>query len=134
MSMKGEVRSPETVWLLVPLSCHLYGYYWWLTAGTELKEYLEDEDLNPMLDIVIALATCGLTIFFWLPLKYGKLMQRARIKAGDASAEDRGVTFLMTMLLCYYGYAKMQEELNEIWKLAPDDAPAGAPAELTGAA
>jgi len=112
--MKGEVRNPTTVWILAIVTCGLYAFYWWYTVGNELKEYLGDEELNPTTDLLIALF-CGLYLWY-LPIKYGALIQKAQQKAGIAGAEDQGVTFLLFLFLCSYGYAKMQEELNRIWE------------------
>lgn len=119
--MKGEVRNPTTVWLLCLATCGLYGLYWWYTVGNELKNYLGKEDLNPTMDIIIGLV-CFLYIYY-LPIKYGKLIQEAQQRSGDPNAEDQGVMFLVFLFLCQYGYAKMQEELNKVW-----EAGGGAPA------
>ncbi len=120
--MKGEVRDPMTTWILVIVTCGLYGWYWWYTMAMELKNYLGREDINPVMDLGISFV-CGL-YFFYLPIKYGKLIQEAQQRAGMANAEDQGVMFLLlTFFLCGFGYTKMQEELNKIW-----EAPGGAPA------
>jgi hypothetical protein len=119
--MKGEVRNPTTVWLLALVTCGLYGLYWYYTMGNELKNYLGKEDLNPVMDIVIGLV-CGLYMLY-MPIKYGKIIQEAQMRAGVPNPEDQGVKFLLFMFLCSYGYAKMQEELNRIW-----EAGGGAPA------
>lgn len=112
--MKGEVRNPTTVWLLALVTCGLYGLYWYYTMGNELKNYLQDQELNPVMDIVIGLV-CGLYMLY-LPIKYGKLIQQAQVRAGMTNAEDQGVKFLLFMFLCSFGYSKMQEELNKIWQ------------------
>lgn len=112
--MKGEVRNPTTVWLLAIVTCGVYPLYWWYTVGNELKDYLGDEELNPTTDILISII-CGFYVLY-LPIKYGALIQRAQQKAGIPGAEDQGVTFLLLMFLCSYGYAKMQEELNRAWE------------------
>ncbi len=119
--MKGEVRNPTTVWLLSLVTCNLYALYWYFTMGNELKNYLGKEDLNPTMDIVITLV-CGL-YGYYLPIKYGKIIQEAQMRAGIPNPEDQGVKFLLFMFLCGYGVAKMQEELNKIW-----EAGGGAPA------
>ncbi len=112
--MKGEVRNPMTVWILCLVTCGLYAYYWWYLVGTELRNYLGREEINPVLDIVISLL-CGVYALY-LPIKYGKYIQEAQQRAGDANAQDQGMMFLLFMLLCGYGYAKVQEEMNRIWE------------------
>ncbi len=112
--MKGEVRNPTTVWLLALFTCGFYGLYWWYMAGTELKNYLGKDELNPTTDLIITLL-CGFYALY-LPIKYGKYIQEAQMRAGMSNAQDQGVTFLLFMFLCSFGYAKMQEELNKIWE------------------
>ena len=119
--MKGEVRNPMTVWLLTLFTCGIYPLYWWYTIGNELKNYLGKDELNPVMDLVIVFV-CGLYLWY-LPIKYGKLIQEAQQRAGIADAEDQGVKFLLFMFLCNFGYSKMQEELNRVW-----EAGGGAPA------
>lgn len=119
--MKGEVRNPTTVWLLCLATCGMYGLYWWYLIGNELKNYLGKEDLNPTMDVVIALV-CGLYMYY-LPIKYGPLIQEAQQRAGIANAEDKGMNFLLFLFLCMMGYKNMQEELNKVW-----EAGGGAPA------
>lgn len=119
--MKGEVRNPTTVWILSIVTCGLYGLYWYYTMGNELKNYLGKEELNPVMDILIVFL-CSFYAWY-LPIKYGKLIQEAQMRAGLPNPEDQGVRFLLFMLLCGYGYALMQEELNKIW-----EAGGGAPA------
>ena len=111
--MKGEVRNPVTTWLLCAV-CGLYGLFWWYTVGNELKNYLGKEDLNPTMDIVFAMLC--FPYMFYLPIKYGPLIQEAQQRAGIANAEDQGMTFLMWMFLCGMGYKNVQEELNKIWE------------------
>ena len=112
--MKGEVRNPTTVWLLSVVTCGLYGLYWYYTMMNELKNYLQKEEINPMMDIIISLV-CSLYALY-LPIKYGKYIQEAQMRAGLPNPEDQGVRFLLFMFLCGYGYAKMQEELNKAWE------------------
>jgi len=111
-----------TTWLLALFTCGLYSLYWWYTMATELKNYLGREEINPVMDVVLAWVTCGL-YGLYLPIKYGKLIQEAQQRAGMANAEDQGVMFLLFMFLCRFGVSKMQEELNKVW-----EAPGGAPA------
>ncbi|MCA9603430.1 MAG: DUF4234 domain-containing protein [Myxococcales bacterium] len=104
-----------TTWILAIVTCGLYPLYWWYTVSSELKNYLGDEELNPTLDVVLCMVTCGLAEFLYMPIKYGKLIQAAQQRAGMADAEDQGIKFLLFQCLCFYGYVVMQEELNKVW-------------------
>lgn len=112
--MKGEVRNPMTVWLLYIFTCGIYPLYWWYLVGNELKNYLGKEDLNPTMDIIISLV-CPFYLYY-LPIKYGKLIQEAQQRAGMAAAEDQGMSFLIWMFICAMGYKNMQDELNKVWE------------------
>ena len=119
--MKGEVRNPMTVWLLTIGTCGMYGLYWWYLIGNELKNYLGKEDLNPTMDIIL----CFVCAFYqyYLPIKYGPLIQEAQQRAGIANAEDKGMNYLIFMFLCGMGIKNMQEDINKVW-----EAGGGAPA------
>ena len=112
--MKGEVRNPTTVWLLCLFTCGFYAIYWWYLIGNELKNYLGKEDLNPTMDIIICFV-CSFYLYY-LPIKYGKLIQEAQQRAGMANAEDQGMSFLIWSFICGLGYKKMQEEINKVWE------------------
>ena len=111
--MKGEVRNPTTTWILCIL-CGFYLIYWWYLVGDELKNYLGKEDLNPKMDIIFSLL-CFAYVFY-LPIKYGKLIQEAQQRAGIANAEDKGMSFLVWIFVCGMGYKNIQEELNKVWE------------------
>jgi hypothetical protein len=111
--MKGEVRNPTTVWLMS--FCGVYQVYWWYLTLNELKNYLGKEEMNPTVEVVIGLVTGGIYLWY-LPLKYGKVIQEAQQRAGIASPEDQGSKFLMSMFLCWMGYKQMQTEINRIWE------------------
>ena len=112
--MKGEVRNPMQQWMFSIL-CGAYALDWWYMIGNELKNYLGKEDLNPTMDVVIALL-CFPVAQFYYPIKYGKLIQEAQQRAGMANAEDQGMSFLLMNLLCGFGIKNMQEELNKVWE------------------
>ncbi len=112
--LRGEVRSGAVVWLLSIATCGLYGLYWWHVVGTELREYLVDEEVEPLLDIVITLV-CFLYALY-LPIKYGDLIHRAQQRAGMVGAQDQSGKFFLYQLCCFgFGYFAMQEELNQAW-------------------
>ena len=112
--MKGEVRNPMTTWILSICTCNMYLLYFWYLAGNELKNYLGKEDLNPTMDVAFAFM-CPL-YGYYLPIKYGKLIQEAQQRAGMPNAEDQGMSFLLWMFICGMGVKNMQEELNKVWE------------------
>lgn len=109
--MKGEVRDPMTVWLLCLFTCGLYPLYFWYTVHTELKNYLGKEEINPVLELLIAWV-CWPFAF----IRIGKYIQEAQQRAGMTQAEDQGITFLIWGFICGLGVMKVQEELNKVWE------------------
>ena len=109
--MKGEIRNPMTVWLISLFTCHLYGLYTLFTIHNELKNYLGKEDYNPIVELLITWICAPYGI-----IRLGKYVQEAQQKAGIPNAEDQGIMFFVMMLLCGFGYSKIQTEVNRIWE------------------
>lgn len=118
--MLGERRSPWMVWVLLPLSCGAYGWYWWFVTTHELKTYLGRDDIDPFRDLVIGGVTCGLSLYFHLARRNAKLIQAAQRRAGIADPPDRGWRFTFFLMICGLGYVEMQREMNRIWDAADD--------------
>jgi len=111
--MKGEVRNPITVWILIICTCGFYSLYWEYLVANELKNYLGREDINPVMIVLVSYFTCGI----WGPLQLGKLIQEAQQRAGVPNAEDKGVTaIIFNLVLCRFGAKILQEELNKVWE------------------
>jgi hypothetical protein len=117
MEVKGTVRAPALVWglIFIPLIGPFTALFHRFTWLSELKAYLGDESINPVMDIIVfPIVSCGLYSFY-MPFKMGKLIQRAQIKAGMADAQDQGLMFLLFSFLCGFSLYKEQEELNKVW-------------------
>ena len=118
MLMKGEIRNPLMAWapLFIPFVGVFWVFYYQYTIYTELNAYLGEEAMNPMMGaIVLPLVTCGLYSFY-APIKLGKVVQQAQIKAGISDAQDQGIMFLLFSFLCSFSLYKIQEELNKVWE------------------
>ncbi|MGF1465830.1 MAG: DUF4234 domain-containing protein [Sandaracinaceae bacterium] len=116
--MKGEVRNPTVVWLLAVFLCGIYGLYYIYTVNTELKDYLNNEEINPVVELIIGFLCSPFAL-----MRLGAHVQEAQRRAGIADAEDQGVSFAIWSLICGLGFRKVQEELNRAW-----EAGGGAPA------
>lgn len=117
MEMKGTVRDPAVAWLVcfVPVLGPFWSLYCKFSWLTELKAYLQDDGINPFMDLIVwPLLTCGLYSLY-MPFKMGKLIQRAQVKAGRADAQDEGVMFFLFGLVCAFSMYKYQEALNKVW-------------------
>lgn len=111
-----QLRNPWLVWALVPISCHLFGYYWWFVAAGELRDELDDPAIQPERMLLFSLLTCGLYALFILPFRFGAWIQAAQRKAGMAEAKNHGLGFFVTVFVFYAGYGWMQHELNKVWR------------------
>lgn len=107
-------RDPLRVWLLSLLTGGVYGVQWWYLMGEELRDHLGRPDIDPVRDIVIGSLCCPYVAY--LPFKYGAYIAEARARAGLPTSPGRRWAYVALTLLCMYGYATMQEDLNEVWR------------------
>jgi hypothetical protein len=109
--MKGEVRNPTTVWLVAIFTCGLGPLYYFYTMFNELKNYLGRDDINPIVELLIAWVCAPYAL-----MRLGGYIQEAKQRAGVANAENNWVNYLLFLLLCGFGWAKIQEDLNVVWQ------------------
>ena len=114
----GEKREPMMVVLFTLLTCGFYGWYWLYTSITEIKNALGREDINPGMELVLGIVTCGIYMIY-LFYKYPQLMLEMQDRAG----RPRNDISMMSLLLAIFGLgivsiAIMQSELNNIWDAA----------------
>ncbi len=114
---KGVVRNPVMVLVLSVVTCGIYGLWWWYTILTELRNFTQDEDINPTINLVLLLLL-GCIWQFVLPFKMGKWILKARQIAGLPEEEDKSTTWLILSLLCLgiVVVYLIQTELNRIWE------------------
>jgi hypothetical protein len=124
---KGTVRSPIMVIVYSMLTCNIYGFWWWWTIMNELKNFTQDEEINPTTNIILMLAL-GCIWMFILPYKMGKWIAKAQRLAG-LPEEDKSTTWLILSLLCLNVFVTymIQSELNKVWEAGGGAAPAAAP-------
>lgn len=108
--MKGEVRNPTVTWLICAI-CGIYGVFIVYTAANELKNYLGKDEINPMIEAIIALLCAPFALF-----RLGPYIQEAQQRAGMAQAQDQGAAFALWWFLCGLGFRNVQEELNRVWE------------------
>ena len=113
---KGTVRSPIMVIVYSMLTCNIYGIWWFYTILTELKNYTQDEEINPTTQIILMLVLSCIWMFI-LPYKIGKWIVKAQKLAG-LPEEDKSTTWLILSLLCLNVFVTymIQSELNKIWE------------------
>lgn len=117
--MKGAVKSPLTVILLIVVTCGLYYYYWLYTATKEIKEFMGLEEFDPAKTIILTIVTCGIYSIFWYYKMSPIVFKDMPEKAGAAVESDKiNLVFILSIFLqivsCYF----IQTKLNEIWEKA----------------
>ncbi len=101
---RGAVRNPTMVTLLTCATCGLYGMFAIYGMVSELKAYLNKEEivpwqiLVPVLGLIIALT------------KLPEWVTEAKQRAGSANPQSSGPV-LYFLLLPYF----LTKDLNEVW-------------------
>jgi hypothetical protein len=112
----SRFRHPALVLGLTLLTCGIYGFVWLWQVETEIKEELGREDLNPLLDVLLAIVTFGLWgiyLAYRLPQDIVGVQKRRGGPVSDMSIPSLvlAVTgfWLVSIALC-------QHELNLAWR------------------
>lgn len=90
-------RSIAEVIILSLITCGIYYLYWIYAFSNDIKTYLDDETINPGLEVLLSIVTCGFYTIYWM-YKYGKLLTTSQEKAGVA-IEDNAVLYLVLAIL-----------------------------------
>ncbi len=114
-----QERSPITVILLGIVTCGIYSLYWIYKTEDELRTALQDDSINPALDLLLVLVTFG----FWSIYCYYRNAQKIyrALMARDPSRQDQSQTLLILNIATYFvgithfvAVYIMQEELNAL--------------------
>jgi len=109
-----EERAPVTVLLLAFVTCSIYLLIWKYKTTEELRIATGDNSINPVLDLVLSIFTCGIWAIYTdyrNAKKAHELFQRYRIQREDRST--------LMLILGIFGLAIispliMQEEYNAL--------------------
>ena len=114
----GQKRDPVMTIVFTFLTCGIYGLWWMYTYATEVKNSLGRQDLNPGMDIVLGLITCGIwsTIAFWY--KYPKLIMDMQQRVGLPPNDISTTTLILGIFFAPASIYIIQSELNKIWDAA----------------
>ena len=98
------------------LTCGIYLYFWIYQTSTDIKNALGGrEDINPTMDIVLTLVTCGL-YFIYLLYRYPQLL----LELQDRTRQPRNDISTISIILGCVGLGivslfMIQTELNKVW-------------------
>lgn len=112
---KGVYRNPAIVILLSFITCSIYLFYWVYAVSTELKDFLGDESINPVLDILLTIF-CFYPYSIYLSYIYGKKISEAKARVG-LMPEDNSILYIILSVfgLFIVNQAIIQNDLNAIW-------------------
>ncbi|MFO7636777.1 MAG: DUF4234 domain-containing protein [Clostridia bacterium] len=107
-------RSIAEVILLSIVTCGIYMFYWYYAFASDIKTTLNDDSINPELDLVLCILTCGIYTIYWM-YKYGKLLSTCQERAGKP-VEDNAILYLVLQLLGIgiVNLALMQSSYNNL--------------------
>lgn len=110
----GEKREPIWQAVLPFLTCGIWAYVWMYLSTDELKRHMGRADLNPGLEIFLAIVTCG--IYYWYAMyRNTEMLYQANGRAG-IQTEDRRALYVILMVFFYPAtFYLFQEELNRLW-------------------
>ncbi|WP_300711718.1 DUF4234 domain-containing protein [uncultured Brachyspira sp.] len=120
---RGTVRSIPMLILLSIVTCGIYYLYWIYKTTDEIKNFMEREDINPTLELILVLVTGNIYGIYWY-YKYSKTVySEMTAKAGINNSEDSTVLLVVLgVLFPIAAGAIMQDKLNTIWKSIDDSA------------
>lgn len=81
----------------------------------ETKDFLGDDTINPGLDVLLSIVTCGIYTLYWY-YKYGKCQQEMCRRAGIIETDNSILYLILAVLgLSIIAMAIMQNQQNVIW-------------------
>jgi heme/copper-type cytochrome/quinol oxidase subunit 2 len=107
-------RSVAEVVILMLVTCGIYWFFWVYMFSNDVKNHLNDDTINPSMELVLTIITCGIYSIYWV-YRYGKLISKAQEQAGK-SAEDNAVLYLVLQVLQLgiVNAALMQSSFNNV--------------------
>jgi len=120
--MKGTIRNPALVIIFCIITCGIYFFYWIYATSKEIKQYLDEPNISPGMELFLCLI-CGIYMIYWW-YKYGNLLKKAEEKVGIVSTNDYGVLFLI-LIICgvitagitsIIAFVILQSKLNDVWR------------------
>lgn len=84
-----------------------------------MKIYLDKEDINPGLELLLCIVTCGIYEIYWF-YKLAKMISEAQEKVGLKSEDDSILYIVLLLFTSGLGFlicpAIAQSKLNEVWQ------------------
>jgi hypothetical protein len=118
-----QERNPVPLIVLSLVTCGAYSVYWLYVTTRELRDGLDQPNLNPTVDLVLSVVTCGLWAIY-AHYRNAGLLHRALTRF-EPGARDQSVVVLLldlaalvTGVTWLIGLFVLQEEHNRLARLA----------------
>lgn len=110
---RGKVRHPFLVYLLMTLTCGIYGIYWFFVVCDEINRGLGRREFNAGLEFVLMIVTCGMW-WFWWTWKASEAIVELQQTWGVEPKMDEGILFIAS----FFGFGGIvkQLSLNNAWE------------------
>ncbi len=112
-------RNPLLVVALTFFTLTLYAYWWLYKTTSELKEETARDDLNPILDVFLAVITFGLW-GLWATVRNARIVHREMEERGEEHTDRTLGVATFAALTVFSGWswlvsmALLQEDLNRL--------------------
>ena len=107
-----QKRGIAEVIILSLVTCGIYAMYWIYAMSNDIKTYLDDETINPGLELLLTVVTCGIYGIYWY-YKFGKLINTCQEKA-NINIEDNSTVYIILAVfgLSIVNVGLMQNAMN----------------------
>ena len=113
---KGQERSSILWWLLGPITCGIGSIYWMWKTTSELKEFTQSEEINPMMVVILACVLPGIGPIFHA-YKMGGWIDTARQSIG-LPPEGKQTKYAIFVFILGLSTKMIQDDLNALWQAA----------------
>ncbi|HEV7858899.1 MAG TPA: DUF4234 domain-containing protein [Pyrinomonadaceae bacterium] len=110
----GEKREPVLALLLPFVTCGIYVFYWWYVTGTDIKNALGREDINPGLDLLLGILTCGI-YYIYLSYRDSQMLLLMQDRVGLPRNDISIISLVLYLVFAPVTLFLIQTELNKIW-------------------
>ena len=129
-------RSSVLVAVLMLVTCGLYGFYWLYLTTDELQKATGRSELNPLVDLLLAVITFGLWGLY-AEYRNARIVHEEMTKRSLAHTDQSNVILLFNVLTLVSGLTWLigavltQEEYNRLARELPAPVGEGAPLPVT---
>ncbi|MBI2900002.1 MAG: DUF4234 domain-containing protein [Planctomycetes bacterium] len=112
----GEERDILKTILFTLLTFGIYGWIFFFRMAGDINRHSGRERVNPVLDLVLVLVTCGL---WWLAVcyRYARAVYEMEVEEGCPTQDQSGICLLVGFLLGVFALLIVQDQLNKHWRL-----------------